>query len=181
MVVAHFLQDQKRVSYFDLLSNFNVGLALLLTYLASFLAILNLFFLINELTNRIRFEGKGRVRFFKRALLFLNGLRNKRVSAIAVFFLSVRLFLWLTQLFLTNNIKTNKVVSGCFCLRLSARDRSKLTEEFSFIQVVDTSQLIKDEQDIFATRKVACMLAEVRKSKKRTPFWVVLFNTVYSV
>ena len=53
----------------------------------------------------------------------------KRLSAIGVFVLFIRLFLWVTQLFLTNNIKTNKVV-------------------------VDTSQLIKNEQDIFSTRLV---------------------------
>jgi hypothetical protein len=31
-------------------------------------------------------------------------------------------------------------------------------QNFFLLQVVDTSQLIKDERDIFSTEKVACML-----------------------
>ena len=36
----------------------------------------------------------------------------------------------------------------------------KLEEFLHFVQVVDTSQLVKDEQDIISTSKVACMLKD---------------------
>ena len=95
------------MSYFDLLDNFNVGLTLLSTYIFSFFAILSLAFLINKLTHRIR----GTANSPKRIALALNSFELKRLSAMGLFVLFVHRFLWLTQLFLTNNIKTNKVVS----------------------------------------------------------------------
>ena len=108
VVLGHAIHDQTNcVAYFNLLNNFNVGLTLSSTFLVSVLAILAFSYLINRLTNRIQERPPEAC---KSIAVILTKFRNKTLSAIGIFFLFVHLFLWLTQLFLTNNIKTNKVV-----------------------------------------------------------------------
>ena len=112
-MVFYPLKEQKEVSFFNLLGNFKVGFTLAATYFLSFLGILALSFLINELTHRIRFEEtvvRRRPKLFKRIVSALKSFGVNRLSAIGIFVLFVHQFIWVTQLFLTNNIKTNKVV-----------------------------------------------------------------------
>ena len=111
IAVGQIIRDrEKDVAYFNLLNNFNVGFTLSFTYFSSFFAILALSFLIAELSQRIRFGRREMVTFSKRIALSLSKFQNKRRSAIGIYLLFVHLFLWVTQLFLVNNIKTNKVV-----------------------------------------------------------------------
>ena len=159
IVLGHTIPDRQNLAYFNLLNNLDVGFTLSAAYLLSFFGILTLAFLIGELIYRVRFAERRPVKISKRIALALRMFQNQKLSAVGIFVFFVYLFLWLTQLFLTNNIKTNKVV------RLSSiqnqnQENSKI---FSlFVKVVDTSQLIKDERDIFSTRRVACMVIDTR-------------------
>ena len=112
-MVIHTIKEQK-VTFFNLLNNFNVGFTLVATFFLSFLGILAFSFFFNELTHRVRFGEtvvRRRPKLFKRIASAWNSLGVKRLSAIGIFVLFVHQFIWVTQLFLTNNIKTNKVVS----------------------------------------------------------------------
>ena len=110
IVIGQSIHDHQSVTYFNLLNNFKLGFSLTATYLLSFLGILALSFLFNGLTYEIRFGERQPIKITKKIALATNSFRTKRLSAIGMYFLFVRLFLWITQLFLINNIKTNKVV-----------------------------------------------------------------------
>ena len=110
VVVMHYLPDKNDNSFFDLLDNFKIGFTLAGIYLLSFFGILALAYLFNELSDRIRSEERRAVKLSKRIAQAVNSFEVKRLSAIGLFVLFVHLFLWVTELFLTNNIKTNKVV-----------------------------------------------------------------------
>lgn len=137
IVIAHPIRDHHSdESYFNLMHNFNIGLTLLAFYVCSFFIVLALCLFINQLARRIQFGESEKAKILKRIGLAVSSFGSfsmKRLSAIAVFVLFVHFFIWFTQLFLTNNIKTNKVV-------------------------IDTSNLIVDERDIFKTKKVAYIL-----------------------
>lgn len=107
---GHSIRDRNAVSIFNLLSNFNVGIGLFAVYGLSFLAILAFAFLLDELTRRRRFGGRGTVRLSQRIASVARSFEMKRFSTIGVFVLFVHLFLFITEHFLTNNIQTNKVV-----------------------------------------------------------------------
>ena len=109
------IQEQNAISFFNLLDNFNVGFTLTATFLLSFLGILTFSFLINELTHRVHFGEtvlRSRAKLSKRIASALNSFGVNRLSAIGIFVLFVHQFIWIGQLFLINNIKTNKVVSS---------------------------------------------------------------------
>lgn len=110
IIIGHLIRDRDDSAYFDLLENFNVGLALIAIYLLSFCGILAFALLINELNHRVQFGTKSRMNILKQITSAMDKFQNKRLTAISLFLLFVHLFLWLTQLFLTNSIKTNKVV-----------------------------------------------------------------------
>ena len=103
---------ERKAAYFNLLNNFNVGTTLTVVYLISFLGILAFCLLINYLTVRIQFGHRRKIQKIpERIALIVRSFGVRRVSAIGVFVLFAHLFLWATQLFFTNSIKTNKVVS----------------------------------------------------------------------
>ena len=105
------IRDRKDTTYHNLLDNFKIGLTLSAAYLLSFVGILALPFFINELTHRIRLERRRTARIGEKIKSAFGNFGVTRLSAMGLFALFVHLFLWLTQLLLTNNIKTNKVVS----------------------------------------------------------------------
>ena len=112
VISGQCIREQKAVSFFNLLNNFNVGFTLSAIFLLSLVGIFSCSFLINEITKRIRFERRRTVKICKRIATATSSFRVKRLSAIGIFVLFVHLFLWVSQLFLINNIKTNKVVSS---------------------------------------------------------------------
>ena len=112
IIIGQFIREKKAVSFFNLLNNFNVGFSLSAIFLLSLIGILSCSFLINEIIRRIRFERRRTVKICKRIASAVSSFGVKRLSAIGIFVLFVHLFLWLSQLFLINNIKTNKVVSS---------------------------------------------------------------------
>ena len=134
VMVGHAIhQDRDEVSFFNLLDNFNFGLNLSVIYLLSLIAILVISFFINLTSHRIRFGRRRTGKISKEIVSTLGSFRRNRLpAAMDIFILFVNLFFWLSQLFLTNNVKTNKVV-------------------------VDTSHLIKTAEDISETTKVACI------------------------
>ena len=109
VMVGHAIhQDRDEVSFFNLLDNFNFGLTLTATYLFSFIAILMICFLIHLINHRIRFGKRGRTsKTIQKVFSALGTFRGSRLSTIGLFVLCVHLFLWQTQLFLTNNIKVS--------------------------------------------------------------------------
>lgn len=164
IVLGHTIPDRQNLAYFNLLNNLDVGFTLSAAYLLSFFGILTLAFLIGELIYRVRFAERRPVKISKRIALALRRFQNKKLSAVGIFVFFVYLFLWLTQLFLTNNIKTNKVVRKnlnfkSFEIKIKAKKtmRRIFLSAHYLLQVVDTSQLIKNENEILSTRKVACM------------------------
>lgn len=109
-IVCHAIfRDQN--SFLNLLDNFNFGLTLSATYMLSFCAVLVICFLIHQISHRLQFGKRGRTgKAVQKTVAALGSFRGNRLSTIGVFVLCTHVFLWLTQLFLTNNIKTNKVV-----------------------------------------------------------------------
>ena len=105
VVVSHPIRDQKQTVYYNLLESFKVGLSLSVTYFFSFFVILAFSFLLNELVHRIRFSGQRRIEAIKRIALSVRRFQCKRLSVIGLFVLSTHVFIWMTQLILTNNIK----------------------------------------------------------------------------
>ena len=107
IVIDQAIRNQKDdLKFFNLLGNFNIGVTLAATYLLSFVGIVLLSLLFNELSVR----SKRPIKIRKEIAVILNKFKNKRLSGIGVFFLFIHLFLWFTQLFLTGNMKTKKVV-----------------------------------------------------------------------
>ena len=111
-VTMPIVDDKKGTIFFNLLDNFKLGIRLTAVYLFSFVAILAISFLINELSRRIRFERTAVRRalrripkFWERIVSTVKSFGTTRLSAVGLFFLFVNLFIWVTQLFLTNNIK----------------------------------------------------------------------------
>ena len=116
---GHSIFDKNDVSYFDLINNFNVGLKLLSIYLAALLIIVIFGLIINEVNFNVR-SSKGvsrrrrmikrRKSFFKKILTtFRSFNQTNKFTPICLFFIFLHMFFWFTQLFLVNNIKTNKV------------------------------------------------------------------------
>ena len=103
--VGHSIQD--RLRFFDLLDNFDVGLTLLLVYLLAFIGVLTLSVILGGLSERIRSGRRKRLEFSKRIALAVRNFHVTELSAIAIFILFVNLFLWISELFLTNNIKVS--------------------------------------------------------------------------
>ena len=130
VALLHVIPDQDKLSYFDLLDNLKVGFKLTATYLVVFLVTLALSHLLNELTYRIRFGCGRSTRIQERILGAFKSLGVPRLTAVGLFVLFFQLFLWFSQLFLTNNIKTNKVVRAFFW-RLKIN--SNLKKQISFI------------------------------------------------
>ena len=107
IMVAHAIH-RDRYEVFNLLNNFNFGLNVSAAYLISFIFILVISCLINLSSLRIRFGRRGTGKISKEIVLALRSFRvNNRLSATGIFILSTHLFLWMTQLFLTNNIKVD--------------------------------------------------------------------------
>ena len=101
------LNNQMDVSIFNLLDNFKFGIELSVIFLLSFVGVFSFSFLLNELTRRIRFGPKRAIHIWKRIRLAANKFRVSRfaLSAIGIYFLFVHEFIWIAQLFLTNNVK----------------------------------------------------------------------------
>ena len=103
-------KDAEDVSYFDLIHNFKLPISLLAIYLAAFLVIIFIGFAFHEITQKIKCKAFKKKRLIKKLAtilrLFFSG---NKFFTIGVFFVFVLLFIWFSQLFLTNNIKTNKV------------------------------------------------------------------------
>lgn len=97
--------NRSGLSIFNLLENFNVGVTLSAIFLLSFVGILSLSFLLNEFTRRIRFGPRRTINVWRRIVSALSSFGMTRLSAVGIFVLYVHLFIWLTQLFLANNIK----------------------------------------------------------------------------
>ena len=122
---------KKDVSYTDLADNFKISLPALTATLGAVLFILIVCFIINELKHRLKFGIPSTVQLPKRVALVLRRFKSKVFTTVGIIFLFFNLFLWIAQLLLTGQIGTNKVV-------------------------VDTTELVKDERDIFSSRHVAC-------------------------
>lgn len=101
---------ERKAAYFNLLKNLNVGTTLIVFYILSFFAVLAFSVLINELSRRIRFGRRKVLKIPEKIASTLKSFQIRKFSAIGVFVLFSHHFLWATQLFFTNNIKTNKVV-----------------------------------------------------------------------
>ena len=114
VMLTHLL-IQKNQRYFDLMSNFEFGIELFVFYFgALFLVLLTLSVLIRQ-HRRIRQDKREPAQTSS----FLNYFRwsvncffidQYSFSSVGLFLTFAQLYFWLIQLFLANNIKTNKVV-----------------------------------------------------------------------
>src|SRR5699024_3769155 len=130
------------------------------TYLATLLAALLVGVCLRQLAHRVKFRASRRPELFRGLIFGNHRLVFLKLPALAIYTLFVGQFLWLTELFLTNNIKTNKVVtirtvhlisSGSISSCKSSKISSFLNHINRLFQVVDTSQLIKDDFDMLRT------------------------------
>ena len=108
--IGQQIYKQSGVSFFDLMDNFKVATSLLSIYLAALLAVLLIGVCIRRLAYWVRFGASRMPKLFRGNFKYRK-LGFIKFPALAIFVLFVGQFLWLTQLFLTNNIKTNKVVT----------------------------------------------------------------------
>lgn len=108
--LGQIVHKQRGMSFFDLMNNFKVALSLLSIYLAALLAVLLIGVCIRRLAYWVRFGASIKPKLF-RGYFKDQKLGFMKFPALAIFVLFVGQFLWLTELFLTNNIKTNKVVT----------------------------------------------------------------------
>ena len=106
-LVGHIVHRERNdVTFFNLLDNFNFGLTLTASYMLSFICILGICFLIHLISHRLQFGKRGRTgKAIQKTVAALGSFRGNRLSTIGIFVLCTHVFLWLTQLFLTNNIK----------------------------------------------------------------------------
>lgn len=123
---------KKNVNYYDLALNFNFGYSILLSYLFILFMVTLFCLLISRLTIKIdgRFRRKSLI---SKCVILFEHLFGTSFLPINIMLLFLSLFFWFTQLFLTNNIKTNKVV-------------------------IDTFDLIKNTRELLNTKKVVCFL-----------------------
>ena len=103
IVFGQQIRDSKNVNYFNLLSNFNVGFEIFFYYS---LFLITFGFSCLLLT---KFTIKSNRNFIKRFYLFLSYMSRSELFKFKIIYLFLLLFFWFTQLFLANNIKTNKV------------------------------------------------------------------------
>lgn len=169
------------VSFNDLMRNFAFGYKIILSYLVTLVVLTAVFLVLSKVTFKIRFRNKRNIisNFFVLMALFVKNQR--RFVYIRCFCLFLTIFFWFSLLFVTNNIKTNKVseietetrldfLIDPSVLRLKLRAQSSLKfrviimmskSTLIFVSdqvVVDGSELIKNEEDIMSTRLVHCWL-----------------------
>ena len=100
----HQVPEQRGVSFFDLMENFKLGPSVLCTYLAGLLAAFLVGVCIRRLAYLVSFGASRKPKLFKGYLVDRNSGITK-LPALAIFALFMGQFFWLTELFLTNNIK----------------------------------------------------------------------------
>ena len=67
---------------------------------------------------RRRADVRKRTEIWKRIASAVSSFGSAKLSPIGLLILFVQLFIWFSELFLTNNIKTNKVVRKTFTRKL---------------------------------------------------------------
>ena len=121
IVFGQLITPKNVTNFFDLGQNFNLGQQIILSYCAVLAGLLLVCIALKRAYGRLsaarpadggrrdeRLNGLGR-----KVNRFLTSLqRAGSLPSFGVLFLFLNLFVWFTLLFLTNNIKTNKVVLG---------------------------------------------------------------------
>ena len=102
---GHMIPEKRSVSFFDLMKNFKLDVSLLSIYLVALLAALLIGVCIRRMAYRIKFGASRMPKLFRGYFADKKFAFRKKLPALAIFVLFVHQFLWLTQLFLTNNIK----------------------------------------------------------------------------
>ena len=133
------LIEEKKIEHYDLLNNLNMGYELTIWFICFVLfAFLFRLFVIFMTYKERRILKRSNYKF--RRLLFIS-LRTERLflhafSVLSSFIICYKVFIWLSMMILTNNIKTNKVV-------------------------VDTSSIINSADDaLYKTKKTFCILID---------------------
>lgn len=127
VVMQRVYEKNMNLDYFDLTANFQFGLPILASYFLSFLGIILTCLFIIKMKNKL---ASNPITNREILTIFQKDFFTKKysLSAMGIFILFFHLFFWYTQLFMTNNIKTNKVV-------------------------VDTSDLVKSKEDILNSKR----------------------------
>ena len=133
MVLQLVNENKNDVDYFDMVENLKFGFDLILSYFATLFVSLLLCLVISRLTLKINMRHFKREDIYSKLSILSKHLFRSNLWPLRMVLLFFTLFFWYTQLFLTNNIKTNKVV-------------------------VDTSDLIKNSMDLMKTKKIVCFL-----------------------
>ena len=126
--------ERTSLDYFDLLSNFQVGLEVAAFYAVACLLTYLFFLVLIRLSRRVE-RRKEPESLFTESLSILGRFLNEGhgFSSLYLFLACSNLCLWHTLLFLTNNIKTNKVT-------------------------IDTSEIVLNSYNVFQNQRVACFL-----------------------
>lgn len=125
ILIGHIIFDDKEKPYFDLISNFTVGLGLVSYFLAVFAVSFFCFFALVNLARRISTSSRNRKSVFESSFNVLKYFvcEQKSLSSIQVFLVALNLCFWFNRLFISNSIKTSKVVSSlieAYCVLLNA-------------------------------------------------------------
>lgn len=147
--VIQQIGERNEKSKFDLISNLDLGAKVWFSFLTIVVISLMIKYCLYSMQQSIKKSKKikkFKKKFWHKIKKFLVNfikISFKQVSTLSVlgfFVVFFDLFLWLSELMITNNIKTNTVV-------------------------LDLSNIIQDENDAFRTKKVLCLLSEDTEHK----------------
>lgn len=108
--IIHNIVDLIQENYFDLMSNFNVGLEVFFYYFLILLSSLFMFSIIVSLSNKLQTGPKILQSTVLEFLFFKYFLTKRSGSSICLFLICYNFYHWHTLIFFTNNTKTNKVI-----------------------------------------------------------------------
>ena len=133
--------DQKNLEQYDLLNNLNLGFEITIWFFSLVLfAFLFRLFVVFMTYKEKRILKRSKYKFRR---LFSIGLRTEQLflqafSTLSSFMISYKVFIWLSTIMLTNNIKTNKVVVDTSSIITSADDALYKTKRVFCIPKGDT-------------------------------------------
>lgn len=132
------LGEQKTFEHYDLLNNLNLGYIItswfLCLVLFSFLFGLFIIFMTYK-DRRILKRSKSKFEKLCRIALRTKKSFSYTFSALSAFIVSYKVYIWLSTIIITNNIKTNKVVIDTSSIITSADDAlHKTTKTFCILK-----------------------------------------------
>lgn len=112
--IGHKIEERNDFDYFDLIDNLNLGYDVMIGYLIAFISILIVSLSLSRFSMKSLRRSYDNKNLLFQLIYLLERLLKKKMFPFKVLLLSMSLFAFFTFLFLSINIKTNKVVVSNF-------------------------------------------------------------------